>query len=128
MNIQMVEGKFYDNTYSAVWSARNKYLGVIVVTQEVTERKKAEDELKETLKKLKLANEELRRLDQKKDDFLSNVSHELKTPMISVMGYRGLQTPFSGEIKALRKCERIRDRSLLGSGNCPTPSGRDLYR
>jgi PAS domain S-box-containing protein len=90
MNIQMVEGKFYDNAYSAVWGPRNKYLGVIVVSQEVTERKKAEDALKETLERLQLANEELMRLDQMKDNFLSNVSHELKTPMISVMGYIGM--------------------------------------
>jgi PAS domain S-box-containing protein len=118
MNIQMVKGKFYDNTYSSVWGPRNKYLGVIVVSQEVTERKKAEDELKEAMEKLRLANEELKRLDQMKDDFLSNVRHELKTPLISVMGYRGLHTPFSGESKALRKCERIRDWSFPGSGNC----------
>lgn len=90
MNIQMVEGKFYDNTYSAVWGSQKKYLGVIVTSQEVTERKKAEDELKETLEKLQSANEELKHLDQMKDDFLSNVSHELKTPMISVMGYMGM--------------------------------------
>jgi two-component system phosphate regulon sensor histidine kinase PhoR len=90
MNIQMVEGKFYDNTYSAVWGPQNKYLGVIVVSQEVTKRKKTEDELKEALEKLRLANEELKHLDQLKDVFLSNVSHELKTPMISVMGYIGM--------------------------------------
>jgi signal transduction histidine kinase len=90
MNIQMVQGKFYDNIYSVVWGPKNKYLGVIVVTQEVTQRKKTEDELKEALKKLEIANEELRRLDQMKDDFLSTVSHELKTPMISVMGYIGM--------------------------------------
>ncbi len=90
MNIQMVEGKFYDNTYSAVWGPKNEYLGVIVVTQEVTERKKADDELKEALIKLQSANEELKHLDQLKDVFLSNVSHELKTPMISVMGYLGM--------------------------------------
>ena len=90
MNIQMVKGRFYDNTYSVVCGPRNKYLGVIVVSQEVTERKRAEDELKEALDKLQLANDELRRLDQKKDDFLSNVSHELKTPLISVMGYIGM--------------------------------------
>jgi PAS domain S-box-containing protein len=90
MNIQMMNGKFYDNTYSAVRNPRNKYLGVIVVSQEVTKRKKTEDELKEALEKLQLANEELKRLDQMKDDFLSNVSHELKTPMISVMGYIGM--------------------------------------
>ncbi|MBM4349694.1 MAG: PAS domain S-box protein [Deltaproteobacteria bacterium] len=90
MNLQLVKGKFYDNTYSAVLGPGNEYLGVIVVTQEVTERKKAEDELKEALIKLQLANEELIRLDRMKDDFLSNVSHELKTPMISVMGYIGM--------------------------------------
>ncbi len=90
MNIQMVEGKFYDNTYSAVWGPHNKYLGVIVVTQEVTRRKHAEENLKEALQKLEVANEELRQIDQMKDDFLSNVSHELKTPMISVMGYIGM--------------------------------------
>ncbi|MEI9476634.1 MAG: ATP-binding protein [Deltaproteobacteria bacterium] len=90
MNIQMVEGRFYDNTYSAVWGPRDEYLGVVVVTQEVTERKKMEDDLKETLKQLQRVNEELTRLDRMKGDFLSNVSHELKTPMISVMGYMGM--------------------------------------
>jgi signal transduction histidine kinase len=90
MNIQMMNGRFYDNTYSAVWGPQHQYLGVIVVSQEVTERKRAEDELKETLEKLQFANEELKHLDQKKDDFLSNVSHELKTPMISVVGYIGM--------------------------------------
>jgi hypothetical protein len=90
MNIQMLEGKFYDNTYTAVRRPNNKYLGTIVVSKDITQRKKTEDELKDALEKLKAANEELRRLDQTKDDFLSNVSHELKTPMISVMGYIGM--------------------------------------
>ena len=90
MNIQMVEKKFFDNIYSAVWDPDNKYLGIIVVTQEVTQRKQAEEDLKEALKKLEVANEELKRIDKMKDDFLSNVSHELKTPMISVMGYIGM--------------------------------------
>jgi PAS domain S-box-containing protein len=90
MNIQMVKGKFYDNTYTAVWGPKNKYWGTIVVSKEITQRKKTEDQLKEALKELEAANEELRRLDRMKDDFLSTVSHELKTPMISVMGYLGL--------------------------------------
>lgn len=90
MNIQMVEGRFYDHAYSAVWGPRNTYWGVIVLSQEVTERKNAEDELKGALRKLQLTNEELKRSDEMKANFLSNVSHELKTPMISVMGYMGM--------------------------------------
>lgn len=90
MNIQMVEGRFYDNTYSAVWGPQDQYQGVIVVSQDVTERKRAEDDLREALKKLKQAHEDLKHLDQMKDHFFSNVSHELKTPMISVMGYIGM--------------------------------------
>jgi len=90
MNIQISEGKFFDNTYSAVWGPKDTYCGIIVVSQDVTERKRTEDELKNILKKLELANEELRTLDEMKDHFLSNVSHELKTPMISVMGYLGM--------------------------------------
>lgn len=90
MNVQLIKGKFYDNTYTPVWGSNNEYLGILVVSQEVTERKKAEERVKETLKKLETANEELVRLNRMKDDFLSNVSHELKTPMISVMGYIGM--------------------------------------
>jgi PAS domain S-box-containing protein len=118
MNIQMVEGKFYDNTYSAVWGPRNKYLGVIVVTQNVTRRKHTEDELKEALKKLEIANEELRRIDQMKDDFLSNVSHELKTPMISVMGYIGmlLKEKVGSLTEEQRKFLEISYKNLLKLG------------
>jgi PAS domain S-box-containing protein len=90
MNLQMVEGKFYDNIYSAVWGPDSSYYGIIVVSQEVTERKKTEDELRDALNRLQLTNEEFKRMDQMKDDFLSSVSHELKTPMISVMGYMGM--------------------------------------
>lgn len=115
MNILMRGEKFYDNTYSAVWGTKNKYLGVIVVSQEVTKRKQAEDELKETLKKLERANEELRRMDQIKDNFLSNVSHELKTPMISVMGYIGmtLKEKFGSLTEQQRKYLEISYRNLL---------------
>jgi PAS domain S-box-containing protein len=131
MNIQMVEGKFYDNTYSAVWGPKNEYLGVIVVTHEVTERKKADDELKEALVKLQSANEELKHLDQLKDVFLSNVSHELKTPMISVMGYLGmilkekvgslteqqrgfLETSYKNLLKLERRIDDLLDLAALG--------------
>jgi signal transduction histidine kinase len=118
MNIQMVEGKFYDNTYSAVWGPQHDYWGVIVVSQEVTQRKKVEDELREALKKLKHANEELKHLDERKDDFFSNVSHELKTPMISVMGYIGmlLNEKVGRLTEAQRKFLEISYKNLMKLG------------
>jgi signal transduction histidine kinase len=93
-------------------------LGVVVVSQEVTKRKQAEDELKEALKKLEIANEELKRMDQMKDDFLSNVSHELKTPMISVVGYLGmmLKDKFGSLTDQQRKFLEISYRNLLKLG------------
>jgi signal transduction histidine kinase len=44
-------------------------------------------ELQETAKALQDANERLRMLDAQKDDFLSQVSHEVRTPMASIRSF-----------------------------------------
>ena len=60
---------------------------VHMVLRDITERIKAEKELKKYTDELTKTNEELKTLDKMKDEFLSNVSHELKTPLISIEGY-----------------------------------------
>lgn len=47
-------------------------------------------EHRETEEKLRRANEKLRELDKLKTDFVSNVTHELRTPMTSIKGYTEL--------------------------------------
>ncbi|HEY9246451.1 MAG TPA: GAF domain-containing protein [Candidatus Methanoperedens sp.] len=52
-----------------------------------TENARLYRELEEHLQKLQKAYEELQTLDKMKDEFVSNVSHELKTPLISIKGF-----------------------------------------
>ena len=44
-------------------------------------------ELEQTASKLRNANQQLTQIDQQKDDFLSQVSHEMRTPMTSIRSF-----------------------------------------
>ncbi|WP_445475196.1 PAS domain S-box protein [Methanococcoides methylutens] len=62
----------------------------MAIIRDITERKRAEKALKQYASELSRANDELKSLDRMKDEFLSNVSHELKTPIVSIKGYTDL--------------------------------------
>ncbi len=57
---------------------------VIVYSQELKEKSAA---LETTAQQLIEANERLTRLDQQKDDFLSQISHEVRTPLASIRSF-----------------------------------------
>ncbi|TFG23262.1 MAG: PAS domain S-box protein [Promethearchaeota archaeon] len=81
-----IDVKFYRKDGSLLWANINSNIIKIgnetflhVMCQDVTERKKAELLVKEEIEKLK-------ELDQIRKDLISRVSHELKTPLIPVLG------------------------------------------
>src|SRR5207244_9617569 len=51
--------------------------------------------------RIHVQNEELRKHDRMKDDFVASVSHELRTPLTSIRGYLELLT--SGEVGELNE-------------------------
>lgn len=63
---------------------------VICVLSDITERVDREVRLCQAHQALSEANEQLRKLDTYKDDFLRVVSHEIKGPLATIMGFGGL--------------------------------------
>jgi len=78
------------------WSLHDSYVvfdestgqeAIQVMARDITALKSAESRLQEANAELQRANEELAKLDQMKTDLLSNVSHELRSPLVCIRGY-----------------------------------------
>lgn len=88
--IQSFEYQLQENGDLNYYEARIVASGVdkvLIIARNVTDRHKAVAEIHKLNEELELHINELRSLDAMKNDFISNVSHELKTPLISIMGY-----------------------------------------
>jgi len=64
--------------------------GNLIMIRDITERKKAEEELERSKIELEKAYKELKVLDTAKSDFIAIASHELKTPLSIIHGYCSL--------------------------------------
>jgi PAS domain S-box-containing protein len=77
------------------------------IVQDLTERRRAEEQLKRALETEREAVEQLRQADRIKDEFLALVSHELRTPLAAIVGF-SLALSQAGEDEAVRA--QIADR------------------
>lgn len=100
--------------FSPVISDEGKFMGGICVVEDFTERKAAEKSLNQYAEDLAKANKELTSLDRMKDEFLSNLRHELKTPLIPIKGYSELM--FEGALGELSdKQKSAMEKVMLSS-------------
>ena len=70
---------------------------------DITERKQMEQQLAEYTRSLENAYQELQKLDQMKDGFLSTVSHELRTPLTSIKGFAEILLSYEEEDKETQR-------------------------
>jgi PAS domain S-box-containing protein len=82
-------------TISAVRNPAGEIVSIAAIVQDITDRKRAEQERAAFTRELEAQNERLLELDKLKDEFVALVSHELRTPLTSIRGY--LELVLDGE-------------------------------
>lgn len=93
--------------------ANGEVYGVLGTYEDTTAVREATEELARRNEALEVANRELERLHQVKDEFVAMVSHELRTPLVTGIGY--LELLLEGRFGALP--EAARDRLRIGLRN-----------
>jgi PAS domain S-box-containing protein len=64
--------------------------GTLAAFGDITKRKRAEEEIQRTFEHLKAAKEHAEEMNRLKTSFLSNIGHEVRTPLNSILGFSSL--------------------------------------
>lgn len=74
-------------TISPISDESGRIIGASTIGRDITKTKIAEAELHRLLDETQRANAELQKMDRLKDEFISIMTHDLKSPLVAVLGY-----------------------------------------
>src|SRR5262249_51197894 len=103
-----------DDSAAPILDVNGRVGGVVLVFRDVTERRRADAERLHLLAAERTARADAERANQAKDEFLASLSHELGTPLNSILGWaRMLRTGLADEAQRRRALDAIERNSQL---------------
>jgi PAS domain S-box-containing protein len=116
----VTEQRFVRKDGSEVWvnshvapvrNAQGEVEKAVAVMIDITDRKRAESDREQLLKQEKAARAEAQAANQSKDEFLTVVSHELRSPLNSILGYARLLRTRPADAAQIKQTVEIIERN-----------------
>lgn len=95
-------------TISPIKDGSGRIIGASKVARDISERKRADAEREELLRRERAARAEAQAANRSKDEFISLVSHELRSPLNSILIYSQMLNSHPNDVEEVRQtCEII---------------------